>query len=409
MVSRPRIGIYVPGTGSGGPWRYVHSILKHIDLDEFEVVLFSDLTDSYAPRPAVRLDRPAASLADSTPHREAVPRRRSGPSAAAATVWRKLAPDGLKLWGGFGKECTRLARRFRRQPIDLLHTNNTGCEESAVAARLARIPCVLGTFHVDSTYDLRRERGGPAHRILEYLSNHCLDRAIAVSRATQRDWGRRTRLGPERVCTIHNGIDPDRFRRRLPREQARRQLGLPTDGRPILAGVGRLEEAKGFRYLLEALALLTPRYPTLTAILAGDGPLRPSLRADAARLGIGDRLLFAGFRNDVQLIYDAADIFVLPSLAETLGYAFLEAMATELPAVGTTVGGIPEVIVHGETGFLVPPRNPVALAEALQPLLDSGDLRRRLGQAGRQRVVRHFDEKDMVRRTIQVYREMVLK
>jgi glycosyltransferase involved in cell wall biosynthesis len=327
--------------------------------------------------------------------------------AVARNSWRRLAPRFLKLWGGFGRQAVRLANGFSPWQVDLLHTNNTGCEESAVAARMARIPGILGTFHVDSTYDLEKKRSGSAHRVLECLSNRCLHQAIAVSQATKRDWVRRTHLAADRVVVIPNGIDPQRFGRRCDRATARRRLGLKDDGQLIIGGVGRLDQAKGFCYLLEALARLAVHYPAATVVLAGQGALRPVLAEQAARLGIADRVNWLGFCADVQAVYDALDIFVMPSLCEALPYALLEAMATGLPAVGTRVGGIPEVIVPGVTGLLVPPREPISLAEAIRPLLDSEDLRHRMGQAGRERVVHHFNEIDTVQQTIRVYREML--
>jgi glycosyltransferase involved in cell wall biosynthesis len=105
-------------------------------------------------------------------------------------------------------------------------------------------------------------------------------------------------------------------------------------------------------------------------------------------------------------VLDALDVFAMPSLCETLGYALLEAMATELPAVASAVGGIPEVVVANQTGFLAPPRAAGALAAALRPLLASAELRDRFGGAGRERVVRCFREDEMVRRTIMLYREL---
>jgi glycosyltransferase involved in cell wall biosynthesis len=404
----PCIGIYEPSRGPSGPSRYVESILKRIDPDEFQVAVLGHATGPYHPGPGRRVVPVEEGAAPTAAEPAAAPAPAAPESSARLllSAWRRLAPDHLRELGGFGLRCLRLARKFRQLPLSLLHTNNTGCEESPVAARLAGVPHVLGTFHVDSTYDLHNERSGPRHRVLEYVSNQCLHRAIAVSHATKQDWVRRTHLAAERVLTIHNGIDPEQFVRRTDRTEARRLLGLPAD-RLLLGGVGRLDEAKGFGYLIEAVALLASDYPDLLLVLAGQGPLRQTLEARVAQLGVADQVRFLGFRKDVQPVYDALDVFTLSSLCEALPYALLEAMATELPVVGTAVAGVPEVIVPGETGFVVPPRDPQALAAALRPLLESADLRRRLGSAGRARVVRHFHERDMVRRTLDVYRNLL--
>jgi glycosyltransferase involved in cell wall biosynthesis len=241
---------------------------------------------------------------------------------------------------------------------------------------------------------------------MEWYSNRSLHLAIAVSEATKRDWVRRTGMPAERVVTIHNGIDPDAFVRRQSKQDARATLGLPRDA-IILGGVGRLEAAKGFAYLIESVALLRSEFPQVMAAIAGAGPLREQLAAAASARGVSDRVVFLGFQSDVNAVFDVCDAFVLSSLCEALPFALLEAMAHELPVVGTAVGGVPEVIVPGETGFLAPARNAAALAAAARPLLASRDLRIRLGRAGRERVTKHFHEADMVRNTINVYRQML--
>ncbi len=400
VLPRPRIGIFAPGSGQTGPWRYTHSILAGIDPGEFDVSVFCDIHGEYTLRPWVRVVRlggqGSGSGGDTSTSPPPAPRRLLG----------YQLPTAVCVWLGFVRTAHRLAGLIRQRPLDLFHTQNTGCEESPVAARLAGVPRVLGTFHVDSSYDLHRQRSGATHRILEHVSNHCLDAAIAVSRATKRDWVRRTHIPGERVVTIYNGIDPDRFRRQRSRSDARGQLGLPADVL-VVGGVGRLDEAKGFSHLIAAAARLRAEFPGLVVAITGDGPMRKSLEAEAVREGVEDVVRFLGFRSDVQLVLDALDVFVLPSLCEAHPYALLEAMATKLPAVGTAVGGVPETIVDGITGFVVPPRNSDRLAVAIRTLLLDPDLRLRLGEAARDRVIREFDERITVRRTIQLYRDLL--
>ncbi|HJZ90153.1 MAG TPA: glycosyltransferase family 4 protein [Gemmataceae bacterium] len=397
QARRHRIGIYSPGTGVGGPWRYIHSLLRGIDLDEFEVVVFSDLTERYEPRPEVRV----ASLGSA----DAAPRARL--EAAPATGWRLPIPRPVRVWTGFARTTVRLARLIRPWNLDLFHTNNTGCEESPVAARLAGVPLVVGTFQVDPSYDLHGERSGPTHRLLERLSNGCLDMAIAISKATKAKWVERTRIPARRVKTIYHGIDGHKFGRRRPRAAARKALGLPAEGHVVVGGVGRLDEAKGFTYLIDAIAALATMRDDLYLVIAGEGPLAPALMAQAQRLGVADRLQLVGFQTDVQEVLDALDIFVMPSVCEAFGFALAEAMATELPAVGSAVGGIPEVMAHNRTGFVVAPRDSTALAKAIDTLISSPELAGRFGRAGRERVLTRFRESDMVDRTIALYRELL--
>lgn len=245
------------------------------------------------------------------------------------------------------------------------------------------------------------------HRLLHRASGRSLHWGIAVSQATKQDWVKQTGLAASRITTVHNGVDVERFRRTRDKGKARRMLGLPDDGRVIIGGVGRLHPFKGFTYLIDAFASIASLDQSALVAIAGSGPLDQSLKEQANRLGIGERVRLLGQCDDVSLVYDALDVFVLSSLCEALPFALLEAMSHGLPVVGTTVAGVPEVIVSGETGFLVPPRDPAALAEAIRPLLDSAELRERLGAAGRERVVRHFSEAECVRKTLDVYRELV--
>ena len=153
--------------------------------------------------------------------------------------------------------------------------------------------------------------------------------------------------------------------------------------------------------------MAAPASPHTVLAIAGTGPLHDSLNKQATDCGLAKRVFLLGHLDDVNLFLDACDIFVLSSLSEALPFALLEAMAHELPVVGTQVGGVPEVIVPGMTGFLAPPRDAAALASAMDPLLASANLRRRLGRCGRERIVNHFREADMVAKTMDVYRGLL--
>jgi glycosyltransferase involved in cell wall biosynthesis len=402
---RQTIGIFCPDDGAG-PWRYIHSIISGIEREEFDVLLFRELPGEYEEKPWIKvvpLGEPKVSRTVSSPKdRVAVE------SPRIPSYFRRFTPEALRIWAGFGKQVGQYARLIRRHPVSLFHTHRTGCEESPVAAKLSGVPHVLGTFHVDPTYDLHRIRSGPVHRMLEILSNCCLDVGLAVSHSTKRDWVRRTHISPKRVVTIHNGIDTEKFRRRQSKQHARRMLGLPETGL-IVGGLGRLVEVKGFTYLINAAAKIRSDVPDLFVAIAGSGPLQNELEAEASRLGINDCVKFMGFHADVQPFLDSLDVFVLPSVSEALGYALLEAMATEVVSVGSSVGGVPEVIVPGETGFLVPPRNSTRLAESLRLLLRNPELRRTMGVASRKRIISTFQERDMVRKTIDIYRNLLYR
>jgi glycosyltransferase involved in cell wall biosynthesis len=298
-----------------------------------------------------------------------------------------------------------LAALFRGQGLDILHTNDTGCDEAPLAARRARVPKIIGTFHVLPSVDLGGTRDRAIHRRLERQSSRALDTAIAVSDAARAAWVARTAMSPERMLTIHNGINLDRFCRHAPAGPARVALGIPDDGALVVGAMGRLDPVKGFEYLVDAAALLRAAGRRLRVVFAGDGPSRGMLEERARQTGAHESVHFLGFRKDVQAVLDAFDVFVLSSLTEALPYALMEAMAAELPCIGTDVGGVPELIVPGSTGLLVPPRDISALATAIGRLLDAPRLRQDMGRAGRERVNRHFSEQEMVRRTVRLYEE----
>src|SRR5262245_5623741 len=178
--------------GTSGPGRYVASLLRGLEHSEF--------TATIVPGCEVPPDDGAPDKRQTPPE----PRRR----------WMRLIPRFVRPWLGFRRQAGRLARAIRACGADLFHAQNTGCEEMPLAARLAGVPHVLGTFHVDSSVDIQRQRSGWEHRALEWYSNRSLHRAIAVSEAAKRDWVQRTSIPAERVVTIHNGIDPRRFCRR---------------------------------------------------------------------------------------------------------------------------------------------------------------------------------------------------
>jgi len=385
--------------------KYVEKLLEAINVDDYEVILFCLATGPYHPRDGVHQvflpeESTTNSIAGDVPVESRGRKKRW--RKLPGRCWQALSPAPLRLWTGYLRDAIRLARLFRLWPVDLIHIQLAGADQAALAARLARISKVVGTFHIDSSRS--RIRDLP----LEMLSNHCLDRGIAVSEATKSDWVHRTFLKPDRVHVIPNGVDPATVRRRTDSRTARLRLGLPRTVDGLFVGtVGRLVPQKGHTYLLQAIALLAPCYPDLYLVIAGDGPLRQDLLEQAASLGIADRTLFLGHQDDVQGVLDALDIFALPSLWEAMPFALLEGMAASLPSVGTGVAGVPEAISHGQTGFLVPPADHRQFARALKTLIDSPDLRAKFGTAARNKVINHFDVNRQMQQLFQVYREML--
>jgi glycosyltransferase involved in cell wall biosynthesis len=215
---------------------------------------------------------------------------------------------------------------------------------------------------------------------------------------------RETGFSITRIRTIRNGVDLSRFTG-VDRTGAREVLGLGGRGLVVVT-IGRLVPVKDHMTLLEALAQLHRRGTAVTAVIAGDGPLKDQLRQQAAALGLGDAVRFLGHRTDVETVLAAADVFVLSSESEGLSNTILEAMAAGLPVVATSVGGADEIIQDGVTGRLVPSGSPVKMAEALASMLGDPAVRRSMGSAGRARAEAEFSLEGMVQRYQVLYCEL---
>jgi len=171
--------------------------------------------------------------------------------------------------------------------------------------------------------------------------------------------------------------------------------------------MGSLTPEKGLDVLLQALPFLTVRHPRLGLCIVGDGRLRASLQDLARELGLQERVFFAGAQTDVRPWLAAFDLFLMPSRREGMGIAILEAMAMGKPVVASRTGGIPEVVIDGRTGVLVPPDDPRILAAAVEGLLQDGARCRTLAQAGRRHVAQAFDLESMLRRLEQEYENLL--
>jgi glycosyltransferase involved in cell wall biosynthesis len=187
-----------------------------------------------------------------------------------------------------------------------------------------------------------------------------------------------------RIHTIYEGIDLTPYPRNRPTISRR-----PGDPK-VVGTVAHLSPEKGLFYLIEAAALIPNIQAGIRIVIVGDGECRNSLEEQVRRLGLQNRIQFVGFQNTPAEFLREFDIFVLPSLSEGLSSAILTAMATSLPVVATDVGGIPELIYHGQNGLLVPPGNAAALAEAIMNLVDDDEKAVRMGRKGRELLEERF-------------------
>jgi glycosyltransferase involved in cell wall biosynthesis len=209
-----------------------------------------------------------------------------------------------------------------------------------------------------------------------------------------------------RAVTVHEGIDLERIESAEP-AKLHEELWLPHHA-PIVGNVAALVPHKGQKHLIEAAALVVRQVPDARFVVAGDGELRASLERQIKEHNLEKHVFLLGFRTDVLALHKAFDIFVMSSVTEGLGTSVLDAMAAGKPVVGTTAGGIPEVVADGRTGLLVPPRDHEALASAIVRLLTDEPLRRTMGDAGRALARLRFSAERMVKDTLRVYQRVAL-
>lgn len=295
---------------------------------------------------------------------------------------------------------------FRERNYHIVHTHTSKAGLlGRIAARRAGVPAVVHTphGHVFNGYF-----ASPVTRAFIACERYAAKRTDRLIALTQRGLEEHLAKGvgtPDQWTVIFSGVDFSPFKEaRLRRRAARRALGVESDD-VLIGGVGRLEHVKGFTYFVKAAKAVAEVLPRARFVHAGDGALAPALHEEARPLG--SRFAFLGLRNDIPDIMAALDLFVLPSLNEGMGRVLLEAAAAGVPAVATYVGGVPEVVQDGQTGFLVPPAEAGAIAEKVILLARNSKLRERMGRRARERVVPHYGLEKMVERIEALYEALI--
>jgi len=274
----------------------------------------------------------------------------------------------------------RLVKLIRRVKPDILHTF---LFHANVAGRLANFfagaPTVVSSVRV-------AERRRASHLYMDFLTQTLMDREVCVSEGVREHTHARAHIGWEKLVVIANPVEPLQPTR--PREAMRAQLGVANADKLVLS-IGRLDVQKGYEYLVEAAACVIAAHDNVRFIVAGEGDRRKTLEDEITRRGIANRFKLPGWRRDIADLYNAADIFVLPSLWEGMPNSVLEAATFALPIIATAVEGTREVIEDTRTGLLVPPRDSGALWETLEELLGDESLRREMGLKAREYVASH--------------------
>jgi glycosyltransferase involved in cell wall biosynthesis len=301
----------------------------------------------------------------------------------------------------------RLVREFRAFRPHIVHTHAAKAGAlGRLAAWLTRVPVTVHTFHGHVLHGYFSPPVTAAFRAIERILARTTTRIVAIS-PRQRDDLLAMSIGrPERMRVIPLGLELDRFLdAQARRGRLRAHLRLPAEAR-LVGIVARLVPIKDHRTFFAAAARVARADPATHFVVAGDGPLRADLEAAARQAGLSERAHFLGWWEDLAALYADLDVVALSSRNEGTPVSLLEAMAAGLPVVATAVGGVPDVVRHGETGLLVPAGDPASLAAALGSLLADPERRSALGLAGRRAAYPAHDAKTLVARTEALYRAL---
>jgi len=292
-----------------------------------------------------------------------------------------------------------LYRLFQAERIDIVHTHNfSPLLYAAIPARLAGVKVLIHTEHARTKFPDTWRR-----MVAERWLSRVVDVITAVSPQVKQDLVQYENIRPERIQVIWNGIDTTPQVSSVRPSDLRRTLGI-APGDQIVGVCCRLAAQKGVTYLLQAVPAILAKHPGTVFLIVGDGDLRGELERTTADLGLGDRVIFTGFRSDVADILRILDVYVLPSLFEGTPLGLLEAMLTGKAVVATKVGSNAEVVEDGISGRLVEPRRPDQLADAINSMLSSPGERERMERLACERVRSLFSLERMMREYDTLYR-----
>ena len=302
-----------------------------------------------------------------------------------------------------------LVQKLRLLRPDILHCHLVRANiYGRIAAKLAGIPVVISTHHGIEDYMISDSLRDRAVRHVEHITDGFVTCHVGVSEVMRLAAIKYLGLSSNKIVTIPNGVDLQLYSSDPTEcDTIRRELGLDPDA-IVVGSVGILNYTKNFKLLLLVAKSVIELYPSVQFIVFGDGDQRRELEEMVVDLGLCKSIFFHGFSADIPHVLMALDIFALTSRSEGFGLAVAEAMASGLPCVTFDVGALSELIVDGQSGFLVPANDPDAFGNALSRLISFPDLRSKMGHAAQQRAKELFSAKLMVRRYGDLYDRLIL-
>jgi glycosyltransferase involved in cell wall biosynthesis len=291
---------------------------------------------------------------------------------------------------------------INRRNIQIVRTHEYRANlHGRLAALLARVPCIMASVH--NVYNRRDQKLN--RRIINRYLGTFTDKVVAVSEEVKNEILRYDRVPEHKIAVIHNGVDRERFIN-IDAQSIRSEFHIPLSA-PVVGTVGRFFPQKGQKYLLDAIAQLRNKLPSIVVLMVGDGPLKDELENHAKNLGIQRNVMFTGIRRDIPALLAAMDVFVFPSLWEGFGNALIEAMAAGKPIVATDIPPVREIMNSEKLGIIVPPANPEAIATSLELLLSDKTFAQDLGNSAQEKAFSSFTIDNTVQRYRSLYKSIL--
>lgn len=369
------IAYFIPDLNIGGAQRHLLQVFRHLDKSRFEPFVFC-LGRSAGQELHARMEELGVEIVD-------------------IGFEGTISASNLKRVG-------HIALQLRQRGIQVVHGYLLeGNVVGVLAGKLAGVPVLINSRR--SSFDHYSPGQLAAIRLANRLSDHVTANSSAVADFVRASEG----CPPGKVVVIPNGVDsafPVLSRMEL--DELKQQWRIPRDAF-VVGTVARFSWKKGYEYFLGMASCILKRHNGIRFVAMGDGPLLDEMRHEAENLGISGSIVFAGAQPDAAARMQIFDVFVCPSLMEGMSNALLEAMARGIPVVATNVGGNPENVVHGLTGYLVPPKESHAMAEAVLSIRGNPKLARNMGDAGKARVTSSYASEVMVRRMEGLYTRLL--
>jgi glycosyltransferase involved in cell wall biosynthesis len=298
--------------------------------------------------------------------------------------------DPLAVWN--------FIRLYRRHRVDIVHTHsNADSWNAALAAKFSvPRPWVVRTRHLSASFNNR------------LIYNFMADRVVTTGEYVRQFMVQEKKIDARKILAIPSGVNLERFNPRKVRENLRKEFGIPAEA-PVFGIATIFRKKKGLQDLLKTVPEILRSFPEAKLLLVGEGPQERNYRRLIEEVGIRNAVVMPGFQEDVPRVLNTLDVFVFPTLEEAFPNAVQEAMAMEKPVVATRVGGVPDIVQDGETGFLVGPGDCQAIAERVVRLLRDPELRREMGRKGRRFVEAYCSQSVMVHRLEQLYLSLMEK